>query len=30
MSATMNKATVEHVEVPPTERNPALVDIEYG
>lgn len=30
MSATMNKATVEQVEVPPTERNPALVDIEYG
>ncbi|MCE0464659.1 cardiolipin synthase ClsB [Pseudomonas uvaldensis] len=30
MSATMNKATVEQVEVPPTERDPALVDIEYG
>ncbi|MEX0163397.1 cardiolipin synthase ClsB [Pseudomonas brassicacearum] len=30
MSATMNKATVEQVETPPTERNPALTDIEYG
>lgn len=30
MSATMNKATVEQVEVPPTERDPALVDLEYG
>ncbi|MBT2312070.1 cardiolipin synthase ClsB [Pseudomonas fluorescens] len=30
MSATMNKATVEQVEVPPTERDPALVDIEYA
>lgn len=30
MSATMNKATVEQLDTPPTERNPALVDIEYG
>lgn len=30
MSATMDKATVEQVEVPPTERDPALVDLEYG
>ncbi|MCJ8205506.1 cardiolipin synthase ClsB [Pseudomonas sp. RGM2987] len=30
MSATMNKATVEQVEATPTERDPALVDIEYG
>ncbi|OPG71334.1 cardiolipin synthase B [Pseudomonas ogarae] len=30
MSATMNKATVEQVETPPTEHSPALTDIEYG
>ncbi|WHS63298.1 cardiolipin synthase ClsB [Pseudomonas sp. G2-4] len=30
MSATMDKATVEQIEVPPTEGNPALTDIEYG
>ncbi|NUT88359.1 cardiolipin synthase ClsB [Pseudomonas corrugata] len=30
MSATMNKAAVEKVETPPTERDPALVDVEYG
>ena len=30
MSATMNKATVEPVEVSSTEQNPALIDIEYG
>jgi len=30
MSATMDKATVEQVETPPTERDPALVDVEYG
>ncbi|SDB62499.1 cardiolipin synthase ClsB [Pseudomonas sp. NFACC13-1] len=30
MSATMDKATVEQVDTTPTERNPALADIEYG
>ncbi|MBT2338745.1 MULTISPECIES: cardiolipin synthase ClsB [Pseudomonas] len=30
MSATMNKATVEQVDAPPTERNPARVDVEYA
>jgi len=30
MSATMDKATVEQVDTTPTERDPALADIEYG
>lgn len=30
MSATMDKATVEQVDTTPTERNPALADIEYS
>jgi len=30
MSAMMDKATVEQVDTTPTERNPALADIEYG